>query len=90
MQLPDEKQLREYDRWKVERPTHEEHGLADTWENPISSRLTGANARNWRMEGPGHLVADTDFGPLHQNVGLDYICLGTDAQGLPILKKLLS
>lgn len=88
MKLPDEKELKQYDRWGKDRPSHEEHGVVDTWENPLSDNLKSGNARNWRMEG-NHLKADTDFGPLDQVISTDYICLGTDEKGLPILKKVV-
>lgn len=88
MNLPDEKELSQYDKWKKARPTHEEHGLKDSWENPISEQLHKGNARNWRMEG-NKLLCDTDFGPMVQNISTDYICLGTDEKGLPILKKVV-
>lgn len=89
MQLPNKKELKEFEEWKQPAPTHEEHGIKDTWENPASSQVKGGNPRNWRMEGAGHLICDTDFGPVHQRISTDYICIGTDKSGLPVLKKVV-
>lgn len=89
MNLPDEKQLRFYDDHRVARPSHEEHGLADTHENPLSEQLPRGNPRNWRMEG-NLLICDTDFGVMSQAIDPSYICHGTDDAGLPILRRVLS
>lgn len=89
MILPDPKELAWFEKMKVAPPTHDNHGVQDTWENPLSDKLVAGNPRNWRMEG-NRLMCDTDFGPLVQNIPTDYICLGTDQKGLPILKKVLS
>lgn len=89
MQLPDEKELSKYDKWGKARPTHEEHGITDTVQNPLGEQLINSNPRNWRMEG-NQLIADTDFGELRQNIPVDYVCLGTDKANLPILKKILN
>lgn len=87
MQLPSEKDLNFYDQHKVARPSHDEHGIQDTFEHPLKEQLVPGNARNWRMEG-NELLCDTDFGPMRQRIPTDYICLGTDGAGLPILKKI--
>lgn len=86
--MPTKKQLDEFRRWGVEPPSHDEHG-EDTAVHPIAEKLVPGNPRNWRMEGPGMLFCDTDFGPMSQNLGPNVICLGTDKKGLPILKELL-
>lgn len=88
MQLPDEKELKWFDKVKKSRPSHEEHGVADTFENPLSEQLIDGKPRNWRMEG-NELICDTDFGPLRQRIPTDYICKGTDKKGLPILVKVV-
>lgn len=66
-----------------ERPSHEAHGTPED----IRGSLKRAHAYSWHMEG-NELVADTDLGPLRQMIPTDYICLGSDEQGLPILKKI--
>lgn len=88
MNLPDEKELKWFDEVKKARPSHEEHGVVDTWEDPLSSRLISGNPRNWHLEG-NELTCDTDFGPLRQRIPTDYICHGTDEKGLPILKRVV-
>lgn len=86
MQLPDEKTLKEFERWKVAPPSHEEHGVADTFEHPLRERLISGNCTNWRLEG-NELCCDSDFGPLRQVIPTDYIMTGVDAKGLPVFKK---
>lgn len=65
-------------------PTTVSHGL----EDDIREKVTSVNPINWRMEGAGKLVADTDVGRLVQFVPTDLICTGTDSQGKPILAKI--
>jgi hypothetical protein len=89
MKLPSEQELQFYDRNRVARPFHEEHGIRDTYENPLSEQLKSGNPRNWRLEG-NQLKCDTDFGPLTQIIPTDYICTGTDNAGLPTFRKVLS
>lgn len=87
MNLPDEKELKFYERHKVAPPSHESHNIADTFENPLSEQLLKGNCRNWRLEG-NTLLCDTDFGPLSQVIPSDYICIG-EKDGLPLLKKVV-
>lgn len=86
--MHDEKELKQYDRWGKARPTHLPHNVVDTFENPLSEQLKRVKCSNWRMEG-NKLIADTDQGPLVQYIPTNYICLGTDKKGLPILKKVV-
>lgn len=79
--------LKWFDKHGKPRPVHEEHA-EDSKENPLSSRLKRVQASNWRMEGPGKLVADTDMGPLVQWIPHEYVCEGTDNNGHPILRKI--
>lgn len=88
MQLPDEKELKWFERIKKAPPSHEEHGVVDTWEHPLSESLLPSNPRNWRLSG-NELSCDTDFGPLTQRIPPNYILLGEDKAHLPILKKLV-
>lgn len=67
-------------------PEHNEHG-EDSWQHPIFEKLVQAKCWNWRMEGPGVLKCDTDFGPFQQILPTNVICLG-EKDGLPILKEL--
>lgn len=85
--MHDEKELKWFDRMGKNRPTHEEHGVVDTWENPLSEQLPRLKTRNWRLEG-NTLIADTDQGPLVQTIPTNYICKGTDDKGMPILVKI--
>jgi hypothetical protein len=89
MKLPDENELKWFDKNGVARPSHEEHGVIDTFENPLSDKMVSGHARNWSLSG-NELSCDTDFGPMTQTISSDYILLGTDEKGLPILKKVLS
>lgn len=82
----EDKDLKWFDRMNLRRPTHTEHGLEDTVENPLSKQLIRFRTSNWRRDG-NMLVCDTDNGPLTQYLDPAYIVLGTDDDGLPILKK---
>lgn len=57
-------------------------------DEEIRAKLTPLKTWNWRMEGPGVLIADTEFGRLQQSIDNSYICLGTDKNNRPILKKI--
>lgn len=86
MQLPDKKQLKEYEKWKKAPPTLQSHQIEDSKEHPLSEQLLPANCRNWRLEG-NELCCDTDFGPLRQRIPTSYIMKGLDKNGLPNLVK---
>lgn len=61
-----------------------QHGL----DVDIRQELKTLKVSNWRMEGPGNLIGDTEHGRLVQQIDPSYICKGTDDQGLPILEKI--
>lgn len=84
----DEASLRWFDKNGKARPTHLPHGITDTPDNPLSAQLPRLKCRNWRLEG-NSLICDTDYGPLVQTIDPGHICHGTDAAGLPILKKIV-
>jgi hypothetical protein len=81
----DEKTLKDFDYWKIPRPSHDAHGT-DSLEKPISEQLRSVKPRNWRQQG-NQLIADTDWGPLVQTIPVDYLLDGTDERGLPKFKK---
>lgn len=84
----DEKELKQFDRWGVARPTHLPHGVVDTPEHPLGEQLTRLKCRNWRLQG-NKLICDTDQGTLVQFLpSTEYICQGTDGNGMPILTKI--
>ena len=57
-------------------------------DEDIRSNLKPLKTWNWRQEG-NLLTADTDHGILTQAIPTNVICTGTDANGLPILKKIV-
>lgn len=85
MKTPSKKRLKEFEEWGKKPPTHDTHGT-DSWEHPISKRMTQAKCYNWRMEG-NLLKCDSDFGPFAQIMPTNVICLGTK-NGLPMLREL--
>ena len=85
--MHNERELKDFDYWKIPRPSHDVHG-ADSPEHPISENLKGVNPRNWRQEG-NQLIADTDMGPLVQTIPVDYLLEGTDDHGLPKFRKVV-
>lgn len=80
-QHPDKAFFEEHD---LPLPKTDSHGT----EDEIRNRLKPVKATNWRMQGAGRLVADTELGELVQHISTDYICMGTDKNGMPILKKI--
>ena len=75
--------LKWFDRHGKARPSHDPHGT----EDDIRKNLKPLKTRNWRLEG-NMLVADTDMGRLTQRIPPDYICLGDDEDGNPLLQKI--
>jgi hypothetical protein len=82
--MPANKPLDIFQRYGLQPPEHIPHYQIDD----IEQYLKKLHTTNWRMEGPGLLVCDTNMGTLKQRVPLDYYCDGTDEDGLPILKKI--
>ena len=78
-------ELEDFKNWKVPLPTRDAHGTPDD----IRSNLKKLTPRNWRLQG-NKLIADTDFGPLVNYIPTDYLLMGTDADNLPVLKKIVS
>ena len=87
MKLPDKKELKQFEKWDKPPPSHEEHGTEDSWEHPLSERLTQAKCWNWTLEG-NLLKCETDFGPLAQTIPSNYILLG-EKNGKPLLKEIV-
>lgn len=81
--MDDEKRLRQFDKWGAPRPSHDPHGTPEE----IRANLQPAVASSWHLEG-NLLVAYTQHGIIKQTIPTNYICLGMDDKGLPILKKL--
>lgn len=82
--MHDEKTLKQYDRWGVARPEHIPHSTPEE----IRNNLVEAKARSWTLDGTT-LIAQTDMGPYAQTIPPEYICLGKDEKGLPLLKKVV-
>ena len=64
-------------------PTVAKHGTVED----IRAQMKRLETRNWRQVG-NRLECDTDQGTLSQVIPTDYICLGTDGTGMPILRKI--
>lgn len=81
--MHDEKYLQWLDRMGKARPVHAPHGS----EDDIRIGLKRLQPHTWKLEGnllTGYVTDDTKFS---QTIPTNYICLGSDANGLPILKK---
>lgn len=65
-------------------PTRQGHGTT----SEIRDNLVNLKPHSWYMEG-NKLIGQTEMGPLTQFLPTDYICRGTDNQGLPILEKVV-
>lgn len=57
-------------------------------EEDIRSQLKPVKTWGWTLAG-NQLSCMTDQGPLVQTIPNNYICKGTDEQGLPILEKIV-
>ena len=84
MRLPSKDELEMYQRWGVEAPSHDEHGTIEE----IREKMERVKVTKWTMEG-NQLIGETNFGPLRQTVPTDYILIGTDKKGLPLVKKVV-
>ena len=73
-----------YVKHKVTPPSFQAHGT----EEDILKKLKRLDCTNWRMEGPGNLICDTEMGPLVNRLSTDIIMTGVDEQGLPILNRI--
>jgi len=73
-----------YNKFKMTPPSTVSHGTEDN----VLERMTKLKPTDWRMEGPGKLVAQTELGKLVQFVNPNLICKGTDEDGSPILAKI--
>lgn len=73
-----------FDKHQVPRPVHQDHLQVDD----ISKNLKRVKTHSWKLEG-NTLTAQTDMGKLVQTIPPDYILTGEDAEGLPILKKIV-
>lgn len=81
--LYSEKELEQFDRWNVPRPSHLPHGT----DEDIRKNLKPMKAMSWRLEG-NKLIAETEFGPVVNFLPTEYIMEGIDEKGLPKLRKL--
>lgn len=81
MNLPTDAERKQYERWGVEPPAHEEHGEFD------ASMLIPFKATRWWIEG-NILYGEGNHGVISNAIPTNYICKGTDEQGLPILVKI--
>ena len=88
MEIPNKKELKEYERWHKAPPSLQQHDIEDTKEHPLSEQLIPGNPTNWRLEG-NELCYDTQFGPMRERIPTDWIMTGVDKNGLPIMKKVV-
>lgn len=86
--MHNEKELKWFDRHKVDRPKSFSHDVKDTPEHPLSEQIPRLKLSNWRIQG-NMLIADTEHGEFAQRISPEFICMGTDEAGLPILKKVV-
>lgn len=82
MELPSDNELKQFSRWGVERPKHEEHGEFKR------DMLVPFEATKWWLEGD-MLYAEGNHGVVANRIPTDYICEGIDENNLPILRKIV-
>ena len=71
-----------FDRHGVKRPDHSEWDIDD-----IRKNMKQLKPNSWKLEG-NKLSGETDLGVLVNYISTDYICTGTDEDGLPKLVKI--
>ena len=76
--------LKWFDRHGAPRPVHQDHLQVDD----ISKSLKRVKCHSWKLEG-NTLTAQTDMGKLTQTIPTDYVLVGEDTEGMPILKKIV-
>jgi hypothetical protein len=81
--MQDEKYNKQYERWGAARPSHAEHGFPED----IRERLEKAVVEKWWLQG-NQLFAETQHGTVSQTIPTNYICVGMDDKGLPMLQKI--
>lgn len=65
-------------------PSTTSHGV----EADIMKNISQMKVKSWRLEG-NKLIGEADAGRVMQTIPTDYICKGTDKNGLPILEKIV-
>lgn len=78
---PDTDYWREYE---IKPPEATAHGT----EEEILSNLKQLKPNTWHLEG-NKLIGMTEMGKLVQFIPTDYICTGTDSNGLPKLQRVV-
>ena len=64
-------------------PSVSTHGT----EDEVRDNLKPLKTWGWKLEGD-QLSCETNMGKLVQKISPDYICLGDDPNGMPLLKKI--
>lgn len=80
-QIPD----KQYEDWGVDPPSHEPHGTAETIKYAMEAQKV---VHEWRQRGAQLFCVACPFEHATEPKFVDYLLQGTDAAGLPILKKL--
>lgn len=81
--MHDEKTIQWFIKHGKRPPEHIPHGTPDV----IQDNIRHLRPHSWRLEG-NQLIGKTDMGPLVQTISTDYICMGSDENGLPIFKRI--
>lgn len=83
MSIHSDKELKEFDKWGKQRPSHQPHGLPED----IKQNMRKLLPNQWKLVG-NELKGWTEMGEFSYRIPPHYICHGTDEKGLPILKKI--
>lgn len=83
--MHDQQTLREFEEWGKAPPIHTPHGTTDD----IRANMQRLLPKSWKLDG-NRLTGMTEMGPFAQFIPTDYICMGTDQNGLPIIQKIPS
>lgn len=81
--MHDPQTIKEFQSWGKLPPTHTPHGTPED----IRANMQKLRPKSWKLDG-NRLTGMTEMGMISQFIPTDYICKGTDENGLPILEKI--
>jgi len=79
----DDKIRQECEKLGIPPPITSSHGT----DQNIADNMKRLIPNKWHLEG-NQLIGQTELGELRQSIPTNYICVGTDDKGLPILQKI--
>jgi hypothetical protein len=87
--MPKSKQYYHPDKdWFVKHDLTPPASISHGNEDEILKNIQSMKVKSWHLQG-NKLIGEADAGRVMQTIPTDYICKGTDKNGLPILEKVV-